>query len=378
MHNLSDENVVRMWVENPYWQYFCGYDHLQWNLPIDPSSLTRWRKRLGPDRLKTILGMTVSVAVSSGVVSKKDLETVILDTSVMPKNIEHPTDSKLLEKARRKMVKLAGEHGIKLRQNYNLVGKKSLRKIGGYLHAQQMKRAKKEMKHFKTLVGRVTRDCERGVAGNELLESKFSKILEQSNHLLFRKRSDKNKLYSLHEPDVVCISKGKAHKRYEFGCKVSIGITHRKGPGIIVAADALEGNPYDGHTLKEALKSAELVTGVKVKKSFLDSGYKGHGVALDTCDVYLSRQKRGITKAIKKQINRRQAIEPHIGHLKNEGKMGLCRLKGVEGDKINVLLCAASYNLKQVLNHLRVLFVQIMAEIFCFNVPLKFYQKENC
>lgn len=111
MHNLSDENVVRMWVENPYWQYFCGYDHLQWNLPIDSSSLTRWRKRLGPDRLKTILGMTVSVAVSSGVVSKKDLETVILDTSVMPKNIEHPTDSKLLEKARRKMVKLAGEHG---------------------------------------------------------------------------------------------------------------------------------------------------------------------------------------------------------------------------------------------------------------------------
>lgn len=371
LHNLSDENVVRMWVENPYWQYFCGYDYLQWELPINPSSLTRWRKRLGAENCKKILGMSVSVAVNAGVVSKKDLETVIVDTTVMPKNIEHPTDSKLLEKARCKMVKLAQENGLKLRQNYNLVAKKSLRKIGGYLHAQQMKRAKKEIKHFKTLVGRVTRDCERQVAGNARLEGVFSKILQHSNHLLKRERNDKNKLYSLHEPDVVCISKGKAHKKYEFGAKLSIGVTHRKGPGIIVTADALEGNPYDGHTLKGTLLSAELVTGIKVIKGFVDLGYKGHGVETEDCKIYMSRQKRGVTKAIKQQINRRQAIEPHIGHLKNEGKMGLCRLKGFLGDKINALLCAASYNLKQVLNHLRVLYAQILWFIFFISMPQK-------
>lgn len=362
MHNLSDENVVRMWVENAYWQYFCGYDHLQWKLPIDSSSLTCWRKRLGPERVAKILSASVTTAVNSGMITAGELETAIVDTTVMPKNIEHPTDVKLLEKARVRMVKMAKENGCDLRQNYNLVAKKSLRKIGGYLHAKQMKRSKEEIKHFKTLVGRVTRDCERKIAGSELLAVKFEKILEASNHLLTRKTGDKNKLYSLHEPDVVCISKGKAHMRYEFGCKVSLSITHKKGPSVITAALALVGNPYDGHTLKETLKASEATTGVKVNRAFVDKGYKGHGVT--GCEVFINGQKRGLTARVKKQMKRRQAIEPHIGHLKNEGKMGLCRLKGFVGDQINAMLCAAGYNLKQVLNYLRVLFVQIIWMIF--------------
>lgn len=148
MHNLSDEKVVHMWVENAYWQYFCGYDYLQWELPIDSSSLTRWRKRFGSEKVEKILSMSVSVAVDAGVVTAKELETVIVDTTVMPKNIEFPIDVKLLEKARVKMVKLAKNHDIDLRQNYNLVAKRSLRKIGGYLHAKQMRRAQKEIKHY--------------------------------------------------------------------------------------------------------------------------------------------------------------------------------------------------------------------------------------
>jgi transposase, IS5 family len=264
-----------MWVENAYWQYFCGYDHLQWKLPINPSSLTRWRKRLGAENMEKILAMSVSVAVETGVVSKKDLKQVIVDTTVMPKNIEFPTDTKLLEKARVKLVKLAKKHNLSLRQNYNLVSKKALRKIGGYLHARQMKRARKEIEHFRILVGRVTRDCERQILGDKFLTEVFHVILEQSNHLLSRKRSDKNKLYSLHEPEVSCISKGKAHKRYEFGTKVSLVITHKKARSIVIASHAIAGNPYDGHTLESTLSSAMKNSGVKIETAFVDKGYKG-------------------------------------------------------------------------------------------------------
>ncbi len=362
LHNLSDENVVRGWVQNPYWQYFCGYDFLQWELPLDPSSLTRWRKRLGAERIEKILKMTVSVALDTGMLAKKDLETVIVDTTVMPKNITHPTDLKLIEKARVKMVALAKKHDLDLRQNYNLVCKKLVRKIGGYLHAKQMKRAKRSLNRLKTLVGRVMRDCSRKIEGNEALKHLFAKILEQTNHLLTRKPKDKNKLYSLHEPEVVCIAKGKARKPYEFGCKVSLSIVHKKGAGIITSAQALVGNPYDGHSLKDAIKSSLKVAGVKVKKAFADLGYRKHGV--EDCEVFLSKQKSGVTSAIKKQLKRRQAIEPTIGHLKNEGKLGLCRLKGFVGDQINALLCAASYNLKRIIAYLRLLFIKILGLIF--------------
>jgi IS5 family transposase len=362
MHNLSDENVVRTWAENPYWQYFCGYDLLQWELPIDSSSLTRWRKRLGPEKLQKILAMTVSVSLKVGVIKEKDLENVIADTTVMPKNIEYPTDVKLLEKARCKMVKLCEEAGLTLRQNYNLVTKGMLRKIGSYLHVRQMKRAAREIKHFKTLVGRVMRDCSRKLELRSDLGEKFAEILSQTKHLLERKKSDGNKLYSLHEPEVVCISKGKAQKKYEFGCKISLVITHRKGSGIILSSEALVGNPFDGHSLKPALENTFAITGVKVKNAFVDKGYKGHGI--EDCNVFISGQKRGMTVSLKKAIKRRQSIEPYIGHLKEEVKLGLSRLKSFVGDRINALLAAASYNLKQVLRYLRNFLSHIFAILF--------------
>lgn len=361
MYNLSDENVVRSWVENPYWQYFCGYDYLQWEFPIDSSSLTRWRKRLGPERMEKILSMTVSLAVSTGTIKKEDLEVVIADTTVMPKHITFPTDVKLLEKARVTLVKLARTHDLALRQNYNRVSKVLTKQIGGYLHAKQMKRARRAMRHHKTIVGRVMRDCERQVESNEDLRIRFSQILSQTHHLLERKRSDSKKLYSLHEPYVDCISKGKAHKRYEFGCKVSLTITHRE-TGIITSIAALHGNPFDGHTLKAALASSEKNTNTKVKRAFVDEGYKGHGVE-DTI-VYRSRQRHGVTKRIRKEINRRQAIEPYIGHIKSECKLGLSRLKGIIGDKINAISSAAAYNLRLIINHLREVLLQILCLIF--------------
>lgn len=357
LHNLSDEEVVRHWVENPYWQYFCGYDFLQLEIPIDPSSLTRWRHRLGPDKLEKILAMTVKVSVDTEVIKQEELKNVIADTTVMPKNIEFPTDNKLLDRTRQRLVKLASENSLKLRQNYNRIARNLLRQIGGYLHAKQMKRARKAQKKLKTIVGRVVRDCERKIAGNKVLEPLFKTDLENAHHLLTRKISDKNKLYSLHELDVACIAKGKAHKRYEFGCKVSLTITH-KGKGIITSSNALHNNPFDGHTLKGALDKSEEITGVPVSRAFVDKGYKGHGI--EEKEIFINGQRKGISKFIKKQMKRRQAIEPHIGHMKNEGKLGVCRLKGKIGDQINAILVGAAYNIRLILNHLREIFISIL------------------
>jgi IS5 family transposase len=394
LHNLSDEQVVRGWVENPYWQHFCGYDFLQWEFPINPSSLTRFRKRLGSKRLQKILSLTVSVALKSEAVKVKDLRKVIVDTTVMPKNIEFPTDSKLYDKARKKLVRLANKHGINLRQNYNLIAKILLRKISGYLHAKQMKRAKKTIKHLKTIVGRVARDVERKIQSQispevtkNLLET-FTPILNQARQILAQERKDKNKIYSLHEPDVHCISKGKAHKRYEFGCKVSLAITNKQG--LVIDSQALPGNPYDGHTLKPALESAEKITGIKIDSATVDRGYKGHGVEDDPLrnhtKIFISGQRRGLSNAIKKQLKRRSAIEPMIGHMKQEGKLGLCRLKGIIGDQLNALLTGVGHNLRLILNHIRKLlklgklgkfFAQILLRLLEIFLP-KTYQFGKC
>jgi len=370
MHDLSDENVVRMWVENPYWQHFCGYDYLQWQAPINPSSLTRWRGRLGKERLEKILAMTVSVAVSSGTISKKELKAVSVDTTVMPKNITHPTDSKLMEKSRVRLVKLAKKYGVELRQNYNLVCKKLIRQIGGYLHAKQMKRAAKKIKKLKTILGRVQRDISRKIAGDELLQEQFTSEISKAKSLLDRKKSDKNKFYSLHEEEVVCISKGKAHKRYEFGCKVSLSITN-SGVGIVTGSKALAGNPYDGHTLAAALNRSAKISGVLAQTAFVDKGYKGH--KCESTKVFISGQKRGITASIRKKLNRRQAIEPHIGHMKNEGRLGLSRLKGLAGDQANAILVASAYNLKLILNHLRTSFAYFCINILALPFSIIFY-----
>jgi IS5 family transposase len=328
------------------------------------------------------------VAVKSEAVKVKDLKKVIVDTTVMPKNIEFPTDSKLLGKARERLVKLAVKNGIALRQNYNLTAKTLLRKISGYLHAKQMKRARKAIKHLKTIVGRVARDVERKIGSSANLAEIFTPILNQSRQLLLQERTSKNKIYSLHEPDVACISKGKARQRYEFGCKVSITTTHKQG--LVISSEALLGNPYDGHTLKPALESSERITGVEIDSACVDRGYKGHGVESDPLrnhtKIFISGQRKGLTKSLKKQLKRRSAIEPMIGHMKQEGKMGLCRLKGIVGNQLNALLTGVGHNLRLILNHIRKLLklgklrnflIQILFRLL-EKFLLKFYQLRNC
>lgn len=345
MSNFSDESVVEQWVQNPYWQHFCGYDYLQWQFPINPSSLSRWRKRIGEKGMLRILAQTLKTALNIGMLKAKSLKKVIVDTTVMPKNIAYPTDSKLYFRSIETLVKMAKNNNIKLRQTYTFIAKRALRKSFQYSHARQMKRAARERRKLKTYLGRVKRDIERKILGNKMINAIFNPTLKVVEEILAQNKNSKNKVYSLHEPSVRCISKGKIHKKYEFGCKASIVLTHKEG--FILGAEALSGNPYDGHTLKQVIEKAESISNRPIERIFVDKGYRGHGMT--NKEVFISGQRKGVTSWIKKQLKRRSAIEPHIGHMKNDGKLGRNYLKGVLGDKLNAILCGIGHNLRLII-----------------------------
>jgi IS5 family transposase len=249
--NLSDEAVVQRWIENPYWQWFCGCEYFQHELPCDPSSLTRWRKRLGPEGLETLLSATIQAGLESGTVPPSSLERISVDTTVQPKAITHQTDAKLYLKAVQALVRQAKRHGLQLRQAHTRVAKRAAVQVGRYAHARQMRRMRRELKRLKSYLGRVYRDISRKVAGDAALSRRFAPMLGLAERLLTQERTSKNKLYSLHAPEVVCIANGKAHCSYEFGSKVALAVTNREG--FVLGSKALEGNPYDGHTLSTTM-----------------------------------------------------------------------------------------------------------------------------
>jgi len=348
-YGLSDEAVVAGWVENPYWQYFCGETYFQHRLPIDSSSMSRWRKRIGEKGCEKILAETLQAGLRSGAVKETSLKRVNVDTTVQPKAVRYPTDSRSYNRCRERLVRLANKHGIKLRQSYARLGPRALRKAFSYAHARQFKRAKKEIRRLKTYLGRVYRDILRNVLDDPDLHAEFHEELELTERMLDQQKQDKNKLYSIHAPEVECIAKGKVHKKYEFGVKVSVTTTSRDN--FVVGMQALPGNPFDGHTLAEALEQVNRVAGVVPERCYVDRGYRGHGV--EDSSVFISGQRRGVTPTIKKELRRRSAVEPIIGHMKEDGKLGRNWLRGSLGDKINALLCGAGHNMRIILRKLR-------------------------
>jgi IS5 family transposase len=238
-----------------------------------------------------------------------------------------------------------------LRQSYARKGPEALLMTNRYAHARQLRRMRRQVKRLKTYLGRVVRDIERKIAGEAELQAVFADELTLAKRLLKQQKTDRNKLYSLHAPEVECISKGKAHKRYEFGVKASITATNKSN--FLVGGLALPGNPFDGHTLVDALDQVRRVTGSVIDEAFVDRGYRGHSES-ETA-VYISGQRRGIkTRRLKKSLKRRQAIEPIIGHLKSDGLLGRNYLKGSEGDQMNVMLSCAGHNLRLILRRLRI------------------------
>ena len=314
------------------------------------------------------------MAMRTGAMAPQDTRRVIIDTTVQPKNVMFPTDAKLLHRAREKLVSLARKMGLDLRQSYKRVGKLALIKQQRYAHAKQFKRAGKCLRRLKTYLGRTIRDIGRQIVGDEQLQDIFRRPLHLAGRVLEqRQKQQGKKVYSLHAPEVECIGKGKSHAPYEFGVKVSVATTlHRsRGGQFALHAKALPGNPYDGHTLAEIIPDIEAMIGNGIDRILADAGYKGHNAALShKFKVYTSGQKRRMTPAIKREMRRRAAIEPVIGHIKNEHRMGRNYLAHTQGDAINAVLAAAGYNFRQLLNWLRILLRLMLAMLFGSLRPL--------
>ena len=349
-NDASDEAVVATWLENPYWQYFCGETVLQTELPIDPSSLTRWRKRIGEEGVETLLVVTIEAARAAGLIKKSSLNRLIVDTTVMPKAIAYPTDSRLLDKGRQHLVKLAQRCGITLRQNYNREAPRLAVQIGRYAHARQFKRMRKALKALRGRVGRVHREVARKLEQLPAqMQTRARELLHRVGRILTQQPKDHNKLYALHAPEVECISKGKARTPYEFGVKVSIATTLKEG--LVVGMRSMPGNPYDGHTLAETVEQVSILTDHNPQTIIVDKGYRG--VALAGVQILRSGQRRGITPVLKAMIKRRSAIEPAIGHMKTDGRLARNPLKGALGDALHAVLCGAGHNLRLLINKLK-------------------------
>ena len=363
-HDLSDQAVVERWMENPYWQFFSGMRFFSHSLPLDPSSMTRWRNRLGASGAEEILKATLQTALKVGAVRESDLKDVNVDTTVQTKNIRFPTDARLYDRMRERLVKSARKEGLSIKQTYSRVGKRLLMMHSRYSHARQMKRARGCQRSLRTALGRVIREVERqkpmpgGATENLLLIAKRVHAQE---------RGDRRKVYSVHEPLVECIAKGKAGKKYEFGNKVSLAVSSRKS--WVVGAMSLRGNPYDGHTLKDQMVQVRGILGEGVaEKVFVDRGYRGHGYE-GFEQVHVDRLKRGnIPKRLWRLMKRRAAIEPTIGHMKSEHRLERNRLKGQAGDAINAILSAAAMNFSKLVAWMRH-FLAFLHALFS-NLPL--------
>lgn len=282
IEGLSDEAVCERWERDPYMQYFCGEEYFQHAFPLERSGMTHFRNRVGDEALETLLQETLAAAHRAGALSVRATEAVAVDTTVQEKAIAHPTEHGLLLAAIEQVGAQAKKSGLKLRQSYVRVARHAAMRTGRYLHAQQKKRARRQLKFMRVRLRRLLRDVRRKMERVSILSERTVKRLEgaldRAWHIAHQKRGDKGYVYSWHSPEVECISKGKARAPYEFGCKVSIAtnLHPAKGGHFILQARALHGNPYDGHTLKTALDDLRQIVGRSPSRVAVDQGYKGH------------------------------------------------------------------------------------------------------
>jgi len=362
--NLADEQVWDRWVNDPYFQYFTGEEFFQHTLPHERSGMSHWRKRIG-DRLDILLAETLRIACDTGALKKRDLARVTVDTTVQEKNVTFPTDAKLLNTAIQKLGELAKINDVGLRQSYTRLATNAAMMAQRYSHAKQFNRRNARIKFLRTRLGRLIRDIRRKIEDRPDLRPVFDGALVRASQIKRQFRGQRGpKIYSWHAPEVECIGKGKAHRPYEFGVKVSLTTTNKrcKGGQFILHAKALPGSPYDGHTLGQVIEETEALTGREVERIYVDKGYRGHNYP-NPHRVFKSGQKRGVHGQIKKELRRRSAIEPVIGHCKSDGHMGRNFLKGRLGDQINAVMSAVGYNMRLILKWLKNLLGKIASAI---------------
>ena len=352
--NESDEGVVDRWAETPTWQFFSGQTHFEHRRPCDATTLVKFRQLLGDEGVEELLAQTINAAVEMKLIDKSELSRVIVDSTVQQKAIAHPTDSRLLEIARDKLVQAAKDAGIALKQTFVKEGQQLARKAGRYAHAKQFRRMRKAIGRQRTVLGRLAREVERKIATtamNQALQTTLERVKRIWSQTAAKKnREGKGKLYALHAPEVECIGKGKSRQPYEFGVKVGIASTLKHN--LIVGARAFPGNPYDGHTLNAQLEQATILmqdNQTKPSDVFVDLGYRGVDADNPTVAVKHRGKFKSLSASDKRMLKRRQAIEPIIGHLKQDHRMDRCHLKGEMGDRLHAVLCAAGYNIKWLL-----------------------------
>jgi len=359
---LSDEQVCAQWVENPYSQAFCGESWFRHRLPLDRSSMTRWRHRVGLERLEAVLAETIAAAKRTGAMGEKHARRVTIDTTVQTKAVAHPTDSHLLHAGIRWLIRLARRHGVRLRQSFVRLAAHARREAARLMHGPGHRQALRQVRRLRVFLGRLHRDVARKIAGRPDLGAAFATAQGRIARLLAQRPGDMGKLYALHAPEVECIGKGKARTRYEFGVKLGVAVGNARAPGgqFVLGVRALPGNPYDGHTLAAQIAQVERLTGERVERAYVDRGYRGHDA--DRARVFISRQRRdGLTPTIRRELRRRNAIEPVIGHLKSDGLLERNHLAGAAGDAINAILAAAGHNLRLLLAWLRLLCAWLLA-----------------
>jgi len=342
IRNLSDESIVEQWAENAYYQFFCGEKAFASGQPCVAPELVEFRKRIGKEGIELIFKESIRINGKDG--QEQEATT---DTTVQEKNITFPTDAKLHKKIIKKCVGLAKREGITLRQSYTRTVKKLSLDQRFRNHPKNKGKASKADKKIKTIAGRLVRELDRNLSAGHFFRNK----LELFEKVLSQKKEDKQKIYSLHEPHVQCIAKGKEHKKYEFGSKVSIMTT--KNSGVIIGAINIEKNDYDGHTLHPAIEQQQRLTGITIKNNFVDRGYKGVKEVLGT-KIIIPQYKANDTayqkQKMRKGFRRRAGIEPKIGHLKQDHRLSKNYYAGIFGDNINIMLAAAAMNFKRMMN----------------------------
>lgn len=369
IRNLSDESVVEQWSENAYYQFFSGEKYFTPAAPCEASELVHFRHRIGVEGVELIFQESIRINGKDG---KEDKASI--DTTVQEKNITYPTDSKLHRKVIIKCVAIAEKEGLELRQTYS----RTLKKLGVDQrfrnHPKTYKKAHKADRKVKTIAGRLVRDLER-----KLLAGKYATELELFKKVLAQKRHDSNKIYSLHETEVQCISKGKEHKKYEFGTKVSLTVT--QNTGVIIGALNFPKNDYDGHTLEATLEQQQRLSGHVLKEAFTDRGYRGvtqvKGTLIHSPKAFSKKLTQYRQRQLKKGFSRRAAIEPKIGHLKTDHRLSRNFYKGIMGDDINVMLAAASMNFKRMMNIWKEFFLALFEKWLCIIVSEYKIQKTN-
>ena len=345
MYSVADEELIPSWIQNPYWQYFCGEQYFKDTGPCDPSDLVHFRKRIGKEGSEYILKLTVQLHGKDAFEEAQ----VICDTTVQEKDITFPTDAKLYYAVIEQCWKIANDNDIKLHQSFKFLSKAMRLKLRFAHHPKKKKVARHALKKLRSfahkLIGQLKNSLNQ--QQNKIYEDKFVLFTK----VLLQKRDDSNKIYSLHEPDVYCMAKGKEHKTYEFGCKASIAIT--KTSGIIVGATTFEKNTNDLYTIEQTLKQIEYTTEKLPEELICDRGYRGK-TKIGDCKISIPKPlpqsaTRYEKQKVQAKFRRRASIEPIIGHLKHDHRMARNFLKGQIGDFINCVLAAAGFNLKKML-----------------------------